>query len=118
MSEPTLVQIFGAGATRLSNGATTTTSGLFIPDSAFVAAGLSTPATASAEAHLTSIVVNAESYLTQANFDSNIDQSLIVADGYPGFTTRGTNNTQYRLDQKTISFAKVDTGSTINPGDY
>ncbi|MEH2077024.1 MAG: hypothetical protein V7K57_21930 [Nostoc sp.] len=118
MAEPTITQIFGTGATRLTNGATTSTSGLFIPDAALQAAGLTTPSTATAEGHLVAIVKNAESYLTQTNFDANIDQSLIVADGYPGFTNRGTDNTPYRQDQKTISLAKLDTGSTINPGDY
>ncbi|MEH2193412.1 MAG: hypothetical protein V7K98_12345 [Nostoc sp.] len=118
MSEPSLVQVFGTGATRLANGATTSTSGLFIPDSALTAAGLATPSTATAEGHLVAIVKNAESYLTQTNFDANIDQSLIVTDGFSSFTTRGTDNTAYRQDQKTISLAKIDTGSTINPGDY
>ncbi|WP_445626457.1 hypothetical protein [Nostoc sp. DSM 114167] len=116
--EPNLGQVFGTGTTRLASGATTTTSGLFIPDSAFVAVGLATPTTATAEGHLVAIVKNAESYLTQSNFDSNIDQSLIVTDGFSSFTTRGTDNTPYRQDQKTISLAKPDTGSTINPGDY
>ena len=64
------------------------------------------------------VVKNAESYLTQTNFDANIDQSLIVTDGYSSFTTRGTDNISYRQDQKTISLAKIDSGSTINPSDY
>ena len=118
MSEPTIVQIFGTGATRLASGATTPTSGLFIPDSALVTAGLTTPTTASAEGHLAAVIVNAESYLTDANFTANIDQSIIVADSFSSFTTRGTSNTSYRQDQKTISFAKLDTSTSINPGDY
>ncbi|MEH2263819.1 hypothetical protein [Nostoc sp.] len=118
MPEPTITQVFGTNATRLASGATTPSSGLFIPDSALQTAGLTTPSTASAEGHLVAVVKNAESYLTQANFDTNIDQSLIVSDGFSSFTTRGTNNDSYRQDQKTISLAKLDTGSTINPGDY
>ncbi|MEH2139082.1 hypothetical protein [Nostoc sp.] len=118
MAEPTLVQIFGTGASRLASGATTPTSGLFISDAALQAAGLTTPSTGTAEGHLVAIVKNAESYLTQTNFDANIDQSLIVSDGFSSFTTRGSDNTAYRQDQKTISLAKVDVGSTINPGDY
>ncbi|MEH2136849.1 hypothetical protein [Nostoc sp.] len=118
MSEPTIVQVFGSNATRLASGATTSTSGLFIPDSALMTAGLTTPSTASAEGHLVAVIKNAESYLTQTNFDANIDQSLIVSDGFSSFTTRGSDNTAYRQDQKTISLAKVDIGSTVNPGDY
>ncbi|MDZ8095941.1 MAG: hypothetical protein RMZ42_28980 [Nostoc sp. DedQUE05] len=118
MAEPTLVQIFGAGTTRLASGATTPSAGLFIPDSALQTAGLSTPSTATAEGHLVAIAVNAKSYLTQPNFDANIDQSLIVTDGFSSFTTRGTNNTPYRQDQLTLSLAKIDTNSTIDPDNY
>ncbi|MEI1375984.1 hypothetical protein PQG02_06940 [Nostoc sp. UHCC 0926] len=118
MSEPTLAQVLGTGTTRLASGASTPSAGLFIPDSALIAAGLATPTTATAEGHLVAILKNAESYLTQTNFDANIDQSLIVTDGYSSFTTRGTDNTSYRQDQKTISLAKIDNGSTINPSDY
>ncbi|MBG1263091.1 hypothetical protein [Nostoc commune] len=118
MAEPTLVQVFGTGATRLASGVTTSTSGLFIPDSALISAGLATPTTATAEGHLVAIIKNSESYLTQTNFDANIGQGLIVTDGFSSFTTRGTDNTAYRQDQVTISLTKIDTGSTINPGDY
>lgn len=118
MAEPTLLQIFGTGATRLASGATTPSAGLFIPDSVLQTAGLANPSTATAEGHLVAIAVNAKSYLTQANFDANIDQSLILTDGYSSFTTRGTNNTAYRQDQMTLSLAKVDNTSTIDPDNY
>lgn len=118
MAEPTIVQIFGTGATRLANGATTSSAGLFIPDSALTAAGLATPSTATAEGHLVAIAINAKSYLTQANFDGNIDQSIIIADGFSSFTTRGTDNTAYRQDQLTLSLAKIDTGASIDPDNY
>ncbi len=52
------------------------------------------------------LLLAAKSYLSQSNFDANIDQSTIVAEGFPSFTTRGT--TQYRLDQITFSLAKID----------
>lgn len=118
MAEPTFVQVFGTGATRLASGATTASTGLFIPDSALITAGLADPTTATAEGHLVAIAVNAKSYLTQTNFDANIDQSIIVADGFSSFTTRGTDNTAYRQDQLTLSLAKIDTGSTIDPDSY
>ncbi|MEH1857491.1 MAG: hypothetical protein V7L21_05715 [Nostoc sp.] len=118
MAEPTLVQIFGTGATRLASGATTPSSGLFIPDSALQTAGLNTPSTGSAEGHLAAVVLNAKTYLTQANFDANIDQSLIIANGYSSFTTRGTNNDSYRQDQLTLTLAKIDIGATLDPDSY
>ncbi|MFN6485977.1 MULTISPECIES: hypothetical protein [unclassified Nostoc] len=116
MAEPTLVQIFGTGAVRLANAAAAPSAGLFIPDTALQTAGLATPTTASAEGHLAAIILNAKSYLTQTNFDANTDQSLLLADGYSSFTTRGTTN--YRLDQITIGLAKVDTGATLDPDNY
>ncbi|MBE8990639.1 hypothetical protein [Nostoc sp. LEGE 12450] len=118
MAEPTFVQVFGTGAVRLASGATTSSAGLFIPDSALTAAGLTTPSTATAEGHLTAVFLGAKAYLSQANFDANIDQSLIIADGFSSFTTRGTNNTAYRQDQLTLSLAKIDTGASIQPTDY
>ncbi|OYD93133.1 hypothetical protein CDG76_20790 [Nostoc sp. 'Peltigera membranacea cyanobiont' 210A] len=118
MAEPTLVQVFGTGTVRLANAAAAPSAGLFIPDSALQGAGLATPSTATAEGHLVAIAVNAKNYLTQTNFDANIDQSLIVADGFSSFTTRGTDSTAYRQDQLTLSLAKIDTGSTIDPDNY
>ncbi|MEH2123712.1 hypothetical protein [Nostoc sp.] len=116
--EPNLGQVFGTGTSRLASGATTTTTGLFIPDSALVTAGLSSPSTATAEGHLVALLLAAKTYLTQENFDANTDQSLIVANGFSSFTTRGTNNDSYRQDQLTVSISRLDTGSTINPSDY
>lgn len=119
MAELTIVQIFGSGATRLANGAAAPSSGLFIPDSALTAAGLAAPATATAEGHLVAICKNAKASLTQTAFDSNIDQSIYVTDGFSSFTTRGTNNDPYRIDQPFVfNLAKPDTGSTIDPDDY
>lgn len=118
MAEPTIAQIFGTGATRLANGATTSSAGLFIPDSVFTAAGLATPSSASAEGHLVALLLTIQTYLTQTNFNANIDQSVYVAAGFPSFTTRGTNNDSYRLDQLTFNLAKLDTAATIEPDDY
>ncbi|MEH2070287.1 MAG: hypothetical protein V7K47_19375, partial [Nostoc sp.] len=116
MAEPTITEIFGTGATRLASGAATPSAGLFIPDSAFVTAGLATPTTASAEGHFAAIALNAQSYLTQTNFDANTDQSIYIAKGFSSFTTRG--NDDYRVDQLTISLAKIDSTATIDPDNY
>jgi phosphate-selective porin len=118
MAEPTIAQIFGTGATRLASGATAPSAGLFIPDTALQAAGLATPTTATAEGHLAAVVIKAESHLTQANFDANIDQSIYISKGYSSFVTRGTNNDDYRVNQLTINLATIDTNNTIDPDNY
>ncbi len=109
MAEPTLVEVFGTGATQDATTITIQKSSL---------PRLTPSATNKAEALLIGIVLQAQSSLSQTNFDSNIDQSIYFSAGFPGFTNRGTDNTQYRVDQVTINLAKVDTGSIIDPGDY
>lgn len=118
MSEPTIAQIFGTGATRLSNAAPAPSGGLFIPDSVLVAAGLTSPSTANAEGLLTAIILQAKTFLFQANFDANINQSIYIEDGFASFVGRGTNNISYRVDSINFNLAKIDTNSTINPNDY
>ncbi len=118
MAEKTIAQIFGTGATRLATAAAAPSSGLFIPDSALVAVGLATPSTATAEGHLIAIVLQAATTLTQSAFDANTDQSVYVSNGFSSFTTRGTNNNPYRVDQLTFNLAKVDSGATLDPDDY
>lgn len=117
--EPTISQVFGTGATRLANGAAAPSAGLFIPDSALVAAGLTSPSTATAEGHLVAVLIQVKGYLSQANFDANVDQSIYVADGFTSFQTRGTNNDNYRIDQPfVVNLARLDDGTTINPNNY
>jgi hypothetical protein len=118
MSEPTIAQIFGTGATRLANAAPAPSSGLFIPDSVFTAAGLSSPSTATSEGLLIALILQSKSYLSQTNFDGNIDQSIYLEDGFASFVGRGTNNTSYRVDSISVNLAKIDTNVTIDPNDY
>jgi hypothetical protein len=118
MPEKTIAQIFGTGASRLASGATTSSGGLFIPDSALISAGLANPSTATAEGHLAAIVLQVKSILTQADFDIDTDQSIYVSSGFSSFTRRGTNNDDYRVDQLTFNLAKIDSGSTLDPDNY
>ncbi len=118
MPEKTIAQIFGTGASRLASGATTSSGGLFIPDSALTSAGLATPSTATAEGHLVAIVLQARTVLTQTTFDTDIDQSIYVSSGFKSFTTRGTNNDDYRVDQLTLNLTKIDSGSILDPDNY
>lgn len=109
MAEPTLVQVFGASATQNSTTITITKADL---------TGLTASGTNSAESLLAAIIFKAQAYLTQTNFDANSDQSIYAASGFSSFTTRGTNNDSYRVDQVTFNFAKADTGATLDPDDY
>jgi hypothetical protein len=109
MAEPTLVQVFGDNATQTGTSLTITKADL---------AGLTASSSNTAESLLAAILIKAKNYLTQSNFDANIDQSIVIAGGYSSFTTRGTNNTAYRNDQLTLTLAKPDTSSTLDPDDY
>ena len=118
MPEKTIAQIFGTGASRLASGATTSSGGLFIPDSVLISAGLATPSTATAEAHLVAIVLQVNAVLTQTTFDADTDQNIYVSSGFSNFTKRGTNNVTYRVDQLTFNLTRIDSGSTLDPDNY
>ncbi|PHJ54491.1 hypothetical protein VF14_35185 [Nostoc linckia z18] len=110
MAEPTLVQVFGANATQ---DATTIT----ITKADLVAVGLTAGSNNTAESLLTAIILRAKNYLTTANHDANIDQSVTITDGYiPSFVIR--NDVQYRQDTVTVAFEKLAGSTTIDPDDY
>jgi hypothetical protein len=109
MAEPTLQQVFGAGANQTSTVLTIAKADL---------TGLTASANNTAESLLVAIILKAQAYLTQANFDADIDQSIVITDSFSSFTTRGANNTAYRTDSKTINLSKVDASATIDPDDY
>ncbi|MCC5606647.1 hypothetical protein LC612_07565 [Nostoc sp. CHAB 5834] len=109
MVELSLTDIFGAGATQDASTITIQKSSL---------PRLTPSANNTAESLFTGIVLKGQTNLTQTNFDTNIDQSIYIGNGFPSFTNRGVNNEQYRIDQLTINLAKLDTGSVIDPDDY
>lgn len=109
MAEPTLTQVFGTNATQSATTVTITKADL---------TGLTASASNTAESLLIAILLKVQTYLTQTNFDANIDQSVVVANGFPSLTTRGVNNTSYRVDQLNVNFAKLDTAATVDPDDY
>ncbi|MBD2508282.1 hypothetical protein H6G91_13500 [Nostoc muscorum FACHB-395] len=109
MAELTLAQVFGTNATQ---DATTVT--IYKADLPRL-----TPASVNTgESLLTGIILKSQVQLTKTNFDANIDQSIYIESGFPGFAFRGTDNTSYRVDSLTVSLAKVDTSSVIDPDDY
>ncbi len=107
MSEPTLAQIFGANTTQSLTDIVISKSDL---------TGLTASANNTAESLLVALLLKAKSYLTQANYDLNNDQSLLVVVGFSSLTTRGGN--QYRQDQITVTMSKIDTSAAIDPDDY
>lgn len=109
MAEPTLQSVFGANAVQTAT--TITISKADLPT-------LTASANNTAESLIVALSLKWQTGLTETNFNSNIDQSVYVGTGYPNFAFRGTNNTQYRVDQLTINLAKLDTGSVIDPDDY
>ena len=116
MAEKTLEQVLGTGVTRLASAAAAPSDGLFIPDSLFISAGLTTPTTATAEAHIAAIIKLLKTNLTQSAFDADLDASIYAAGGFDSFITRGTS--QYRVRQVTFNMAEIDAGATIDPTKY
>lgn len=111
MPEPSLTEVFGTGA---SQSATTIT----IAKADLASTDLIASPTNSAESLLVAILLKAKNFLTEAAFEANTDQSLYVAPGFKSTTIRGTNNTQYITDQLTVTLAKIDPQTPINPNDY
>lgn len=110
MAEPTLTQVFGAGATQTATTLTIAKADL---------TGLTASANNSAESLFVALLLKAKEYLTAANYDSNIDQSVTIVT--PDFNAQSLitrNNQQYRQFTQTVNLYKVDTSSTIDPDDY
>lgn len=107
MAEPTLQEIFGANATQNETTVTISKADL---------TGLTPSATNSAESLYVAISLTAKNYLTEANFENNIDQSIYIEDGLSSFTTR--NESAYRTDQLTLNLSRIDTSNVINPNEY
>lgn len=118
MTEPTITQVFGIGATRLAATDPAPESGLFIPDTAMETAGLNDPPTATAEGHLVAIALGAKAHLTQSNFDTNTEQSIVVEDGFSNIIQRGEPPIEYRNDPLTINLWKPSTGNIRDPNNY
>lgn len=109
MAEPTLQEVFGAGALQTATTLTILKSDL---------TGLTASATNRADALFAAILFKGQMSMTKALFDADTDKSIYIASGFSSFITRGTTNTSYRVDQITINLAKIDSGATLSPNDY
>ena len=112
MAEPTLSQVFGAGATQ-----TTTT--LSIAKADLAALGLTASADNKAESLFVALLLQVKTALTPATLETNLDQSISVAESDFNFQTLVTRNNQtYRQSTYSINLQKLDQGNIIDPDDY
>lgn len=109
MAEPTFQSIFGTNASQDLSSITIAKADL---------PGLTADANNTGESLVVAILLKVKLGLSQENFDTNLDQSIYVDNGFPNFAFRGPDNSQYRVDQLTVNFAKLDTSSAIDPDDY
>lgn len=112
MPEPTLTQVFGAGATQ-----TTTTLSIAKADLATV--GLTASAVNTSESLLVAMLLLAKNSLTPAALETNPEQSVSIAQADFNFQTLiERNNQTYRQSTYSVNLQKLDTGNTIDPDDY
>jgi hypothetical protein len=110
MAEPTLQEIFGAGATQ---DATTIT--ILKSDLPMTAA-----ATNRGEQIFAAICKKASTKLNPTDFATNGNQSINISAGFDSLTYRtiGTVQETLLVTQLNVNFAKVQTTSGVTPDDY
>lgn len=110
MAEPTLIDVFGAGA---SQTATTVT---------IAKADLDITASASnkAEGLLAAVVKKAQTALTATAYDTNPDQNIKIEDGFPsiGYRTENGVSVSYLQTPVSVVFTKSQSNPGITPNDY
>jgi hypothetical protein len=112
MSEPSITDIFGSGASQSGTSIT-------ISKADLAAVSLTASASNTAESLLAAILLLAKVNLTQANFDANIDQSITILPGFNSIIQRPNpsgSSTEYRQFQYNVNFHKLD-NSVLNPND-
>ena len=110
MAEPTLTQVFGAGATQDSESFTITKADL-------ASAGYTPSASDSAEKILAAIIDKARQSLTSTAADTNADQSIVFDDS-PFFSGTERNNTRYTRLSLTVNFDTAVSVTGIVPNNY
>jgi hypothetical protein len=110
VSEPTLQDIFGAGATQDA-----TTIHILKADLPMTAAAVN-----GGERVFAAIAKKAATVLTTTTFGTNVDQSINAQPGFDSVVYRTFNNVQaqYLNTQITFNFAKPQISAGITPDDY
>lgn len=111
MAEPTLQQVFGAGASQ-------TATQLIISKADLTAVGLTASANNSPESMYVAILLLAKSALTETNQQTNPEQSVTITDSFGADTIVARNNQNFRQRTYNVNLQKLDTGFTIDPDDY
>lgn len=107
MAEPTLQEVFGAGATQ--TGTTLTIAKADFPT-------LTAAADNRAEQLFVAILLQAQAALTTTRQDTNPEQSITIEDQFQSLVTR--NNQQFRQVTKAVNLQKLDTTAGVDPDDY
>jgi hypothetical protein len=110
MAEPTLQEVFGAGATQTATAITILKADL----------SMTASATNRGEQLFAAIVKKASVNLTEANFALNTDQSINIAAGFDSLVYRTIASTTTTLlqSQLNINFNKIQASSGVTPDDY
>jgi hypothetical protein len=110
MAEPTLQDIFGAGATQDA-----TTIHILKADLPMTAAAVN-----AGERVFAAIAKKASTVLTTTTFATNADQNINAQAGFDSIVYRTFNNVQasYLNTQLTFNFAKIQTTAGVTPDDY
>jgi hypothetical protein len=110
MAEPTLQEIFGAGATQDATSITILKSDL----------PMTSAAVNRGEQCFAAIVKKASSTLSTTDFATNGDRSISIAPGYDSLIYRTIGTVQETLlqTQLNINFAKVQATAGVTPDDY
>ncbi|WP_310485100.1 hypothetical protein [Chamaesiphon sp. VAR_48_metabat_403] len=110
MAEPTIQEIFGAGAAQTATTITILKSDL----------PMTADATNGGERVFAAICKKAGTFLTPEAFNTNPDQSISIAQGFDSLTYRTIANVQstYLQTALSINFAKLQASGGITPDDY
>jgi hypothetical protein len=110
MTQPTLQEIFGAGATQ-----TATTITILKADLPMTAAAVN-----GGEQVLAAFVKKAATPLSTDNYSTNPDQNISIQPGFDSIVTRFFNNvsSNHLQTQLTVNFSKLQTSPGVTPDDY
>lgn len=110
MAEPTLQDIFGAGATQTATTITILKSNL----------AMAAVDTNRGDQVFAALIKRAAENLTAANFTADPDRSINISAGFDSLIYRTVNNVQtpFLQNQLTINFLKIQTSAGITPDDY
>lgn len=110
MTEPTLQDIFGAGATQTATAITILKSNL----------AMAATATNRGDQIFAAVMKRAAENLTVTAFSADSDRSINISTGFDSVIYRAVNNVQtpFLQNQLTVNLLKLQTSAGITPDDY